>query len=58
MIDDILLEEFINNFYGYGNYHGKYWFIGMEEGGGNSIEEINRRLASWNTRGRRYGLTC
>ena len=52
MQNDFLLEEFIHNFYGYGNYRGNYWFIGMEEGGGNSIEEINRRLNSWNTRGR------
>ena len=52
MNKDNLLETFIHNFYGYGNYQANYWFIGMEEGGGNSIEEINRRLNSWNNRGK------
>ena len=26
--DDELLEKRIEKFYGYGNYAGKYWFIG------------------------------
>ncbi|MFL7892770.1 MAG: hypothetical protein AB8I56_11970, partial [Anaerolineales bacterium] len=53
MFNDTLLEDFINRFFGYGNFKGKYWFIGMEEGGGNSLEEINRRLDAWDMRGRR-----
>ncbi|BAY34333.1 hypothetical protein NIES2107_62380 [Nostoc carneum NIES-2107] len=32
--DDELLEKIIETFYGYGNYQGNYWFIGMEEAGG------------------------
>jgi hypothetical protein len=51
--DDSLLEEFIHTFYGYGNYAGRYWFVGMEEGGGGSYEEINRRLTLWEARGKR-----
>ena len=35
--DDLLLDEFAHNFYGYGNYGGQFWFIGMEEGGGELI---------------------
>jgi hypothetical protein len=51
--DDRLLDEFAHRFYGYGNYGGQIWFIGMEEGGGNSFTEITRRLDAWALRGRR-----
>ena len=44
--DDSLLETFAETFYGYGNYNGPYWFIGMEEGGGDSFDQ-----ASENTHG-------
>jgi hypothetical protein len=52
-LSSTLLEQFMNTFYGYGNYDGRMWFIGMEEGGGNSLEEINRRLNVWELGGRR-----
>ncbi len=51
--DDQLLDEFARTFYGYGNYSGQYWFIGMEEGGGNSFAEIAKRLNAWAKRGKR-----
>jgi len=53
MFDDQLLEDFAQNFYGYGNYKADYWFIGMEEGGGNSVTDISSRLNAWIKRGRR-----
>lgn len=31
MLDDQLLDEFCRTFYGFGNFNGRYWFIGMEE---------------------------
>jgi hypothetical protein len=37
LFDDQLLERFMCTFYGYGNYRGAYWFVGMEEGGGDSF---------------------
>lgn len=37
--DDQLLGEFVHNFYGYGSYGGQFWFIGMEEGGGDSFSQ-------------------
>lgn len=46
-LDDVLLAEYIESFYGYGNYEGNTWFIGMEEGGGNSLPEIQSRLNTW-----------
>lgn len=52
LFNDQLLNEFVQNFYGYGNYNGQFWFIGMEEGGGNSFSEINKRLNAWRCRGR------
>jgi hypothetical protein len=52
LFDDQLLREFVQNFYGYGNYSGQFWFIGMEEGGGNSFSEINTRLTAWANRGK------
>lgn len=52
LFNDQLLNEFIQNFYGYGDYNGQFWFIGMEEGGGNSFSEVNRRLNVWSIRGK------
>jgi hypothetical protein len=49
---DILLEQFMHTFYGYGNFRGDYWFVGMEEGGGNSFAEISKRLSVWKTLGK------
>jgi len=50
--DDQLLQEFMHNFYGYGSYQGAYWFVRMEEGGGDSFDEVSKRLRVWNQRGR------
>jgi hypothetical protein len=52
LFDDQLLSQFVQNFCGYGNYSGQFWFIGMEEGGGNSFSEINTRLTTWANRGK------
>jgi hypothetical protein len=43
-LNDELLEKRIETFYGYGNYQGKYWFIGMEEAGGEDFEDVNCRI--------------
>lgn len=47
--DDLLLEKRIETFYGYGNYAGKYWFIGMEEAGG-EFKDIYHRIDIWEKR--------
>jgi hypothetical protein len=47
MFDDQLLEEFVHGFYGHGNLESKYWFIGMEHGGGDSFENVQRRVQMW-----------
>lgn len=47
MVEQQLLKTFMSRFYGYGSWSAKYWFIGMEEGGGDSEEEIERRMMTW-----------
>lgn len=42
-----LLYEFIFNFFGYGNLKGKYWFVGIEESGGKTIDDITERVYLW-----------
>lgn len=37
----------MTTFYGSGNYDGDYWFVGMEEGGGNSLEQVRKRIQTW-----------
>lgn len=46
-LDDNLLKQLITTFYGSGNYACDYWFVGMEEGGGNSLERVVKRLETW-----------
>ena len=52
MLDDALVTSFMSGFYGYGSYSANYWFVGMEEGGAGSAEEIVTHLEHWDRRGR------
>jgi len=52
-LNDNILENFINTFYGSGNYKGDYWFVGMEECGGNYLERVLKRLENWEKLDRR-----
>lgn len=52
MFNDEHLHAFVSGFFGYGSFAAPYWFIGMEEGGGDTPEDINLRLQAWETRGR------
>ena len=51
MLDPIALENFIQSFVGYGNLESDVWFIGMEEGGGVTENEVRARLEAWVNRG-------
>ena len=44
-MNDHLLTQYMSHFAGYGNLDGDYWMIGMEEGGGDTIEDVERRVA-------------
>jgi hypothetical protein len=46
-----VIEAYIKDFYGHGSYEAKYWFIGMEFGGGGSAAEIVSRIQGWHDRG-------
>ena len=52
-LDNSLIEDYAENFFGYGALSGKYWFVGMEEGGGDTFREVDARMRSWRERGRR-----
>jgi hypothetical protein len=49
--NDDLLKERVDVFFGYGNYKGNYWFIGMEERG-EDFQDINKRINIWSNRGK------
>jgi hypothetical protein len=40
LIEEKALKHWIDNFYGYGSWHAKFWFIGYEESGGELPEEV------------------
>src|SRR5436190_23890805 len=48
-----LLTEYGNQFCGLGSWNAKVWFIGIEEVGGESIDEIQKRLDVWEERGKK-----
>jgi hypothetical protein len=44
LIEERTLSHWIGNFYGYGSWHARIWFIGYEEGGGNVPEEVAEKF--------------
>jgi hypothetical protein len=50
--DDALLQAYMEGFYGFGNYAGAYWFVGMEEGGGADAAYVTRKISDWRDSGR------
>ena len=46
------VTNFAHTFFGYGNLNAPVWFVGMEEGGGETRDEIEARLRSWEAGGR------
>lgn len=46
-IDDALLQRYMETFVGFGSYEADFWFVGMEQGGGRDLEEMQRRLVAW-----------
>lgn len=58
MLNQNTLTDFMNTFMGYGDFKAETWFIGMEEGGGENIEDIKTRIGVWSERGRRILEDC
>ena len=48
---DQILRNYIKTFLGYGNFIKPFWFIGMEEGGGNNWGELELRFNTWHRLG-------
>ncbi len=44
LIEDKALRYWIDNFYGYGSWHARFWFIGYEESGGDIPEEVADKI--------------
>ncbi len=44
LIEDKVLKYWIDNFYGYGSWYAKFWFVGYEESGGDIPEEVTDKL--------------
>src|SRR4051812_10338499 len=44
LIEENKLRHWIDNFYGYGSWRAKFWFIDHEEGGGELPEEVASRI--------------
>ena len=41
MIDNLNIQFYCNNFYGYGNWEHPFWIMGLEEAMGNNINNLN-----------------
>ncbi|HEU5146459.1 MAG TPA: hypothetical protein VFT90_07095, partial [Chryseosolibacter sp.] len=44
LIQETPLKHWIEKFYGYGSWHAKMWFIALEEGGGDTPEEVAEKI--------------
>jgi hypothetical protein len=49
LIEEKALAHWIGNFYGYGSWHARTWFIGYEESGGDLPEEVAGKLTYFYT---------
>jgi hypothetical protein len=44
LIEEKALKYWIDNFYGYGAWHARFWFVGYEESGGDLPEEVAEKI--------------
>lgn len=52
VLNQEILSDFMNSFLGYGDFDADTWFIGMEEGGGNCLKNVETRIGTWENRGK------
>jgi len=45
------VEDYMRGFFGYGNPEGRWWFVGPEEGGGRTVDEVCARVQAWHDAG-------
>ncbi len=48
-----MIEAYCKQFFGFGRWDAPVWFVGLEEAGAGTPEELQARLAAWDHRGRR-----
>src|SRR4029077_12129475 len=46
-LDNALLGEYADKFFGFGSWDARIWFIGIEEAGGWKKEDVRARLDAW-----------
>ena len=46
-MNEVLIDEFCLGYYGFGELHSKYWFVGMEEGGETTAEDCKNDIEKW-----------
>src|SRR5258706_1211122 len=44
LIAEKTLQHWIDNFYGYGSWQARFWFVGYEESGGDVPDEVAEKL--------------
>jgi hypothetical protein len=44
LIEEKIVKHWIDNFYGYGSWQARTWFIGYEESGGDLPEEVAEKI--------------
>jgi hypothetical protein len=44
LIPEQALKHWIENFYGYGSWNARYWFVSYEDGGGDLPEEVAEKI--------------
>ena len=47
MINPQVLIDYMSRFVGFGDPSAPFWFIGLEQGGGENLAELARRLDAW-----------
>jgi hypothetical protein len=52
-MDPASIRAYMTGFYGYGSWNQPTWFIGMEEGGCDTLDEFYRRVEAWSQRGQK-----
>ncbi len=52
-MNDALLTDYCNNFFGFGSWKAPIWLVGVEEAGGWSLVDVENRLRAWQEHGRK-----
>jgi len=52
-LDDATVTDYCNKFLGFGRGKAPVWFVGIEEAGGWTVEDVQNRLRAWHEHGRK-----